>query len=259
MQNRIKTLLENKQDILSIYFTAGYPKLDDTVKVIEELVDAGVDLIEVGLPFSDPLADGPTIQKSGNIALDNGMTTKLLFEQLKEIRDKTDIPLVLMGNLNPVMQYGMDAFCKKCGEVGFDGIILPDLPVDVYESEYKELFERNGLSNIFLITPQTSEERIKYIDSISNGFIYMVSDSSITGATSGISDSQQAYFDRINNLGLTNPRLIGFGISTHQSFSTAVNSSSGAIIGSAFIKHLGEKGLDGVKDFVRMIRPHESA
>ena len=253
MGNRIKELLERKENILSIYFTAGYPELNDTTEIIERLVKSGTDLIEVGLPFSDPLADGPTIQKSGTIALDNGMTTKLLFDQLKDIRSKTDVPLIMMGNLNPAMQYGIEDFCAKCEEVGFDGIILPDLPVDVYEKEYRALFEKHGLINILLITPQTTEERVRYIDSISDGFIYMVSDSSITGAKSGISDSQQAYFDRINNMNLKNPRIIGFGISDNKAFEKAVNSASGAIIGSAFINHLETHGIQGIEGFVNKI------
>jgi tryptophan synthase alpha chain len=178
--NRIQAKLQEDKKLLSIYFTAGYPNLNDTVTTIKNLEKNGVDMIEIGLPFSDPLADGPTIQASSTQALHNGMTSTVLFDQLKDIRKTVSIPLILMGYFNPMLQYGVEAFCKKCQEVGIDGLIIPDLPVEVYHEEYKAIFERYGLLNVFLITPQTSEVRIRYMDSISDGFIYMVSSASTT-------------------------------------------------------------------------------
>lgn len=254
MQNRITSLLERKdQNILSIYFTAGYPELNDTQKIIVELEKCGADLIEIGIPFSDPVADGPVIQRSSEMALKNGMTLHLLFEQLKEIRKSVTIPLILMGYLNPVMQYGIDAFCKKCHETGIDGTIIPDLPLEIYEREYKAIFEENSLCNIFLITPQTSDERIIKIDSASTGFVYMVSSSSTTGVKDGTDQVQIAYFERIRKMNLRSKRLIGFGISDKASFENASAYANGAIIGSAFIKALaGEGGVDNkIKAFVQ--------
>lgn len=255
--NRLAKLFQNKQkDILNIYFTAGYPKLEDTEKIILSLDQAGTDLVEVGMPYSDPLADGPTIQESGQIALQNGMKLDLLFQQLESTRSKTEIPIVLMGYFNQLMQYGVERFLKRCKDIGVDGLILPDLPMEVYEEEYKSLFEKLGLYVIFLITPQTPEDRIKKVDDLSRGFIYMVSNSSITGAKTGISDQQIQYFNRIQAMNLNNPRLIGFGISNHETFQTACNYSAGAVIGSAYIKAL--KNTDNVEkvslDFVRKIR-----
>lgn len=252
--NRIQKKMEEDSKILSIYFTAGYPELDDTVKIISKLVEEGVDMIEIGLPFSDPLADGPTIQDSSTQALKNGMHTELLFEQLKGIRDSIDIPLIIMGYFNPVLQYGVDAFCKSCKKVGIDGLILPDLPLDVYLEEYRETFEKYGLLNIYLITPQTSNSRIKQIDDNSNGFIYMVSSASTTGAKTGFGEEQTAYFKRIAGLGLRNPQIIGFGISNAHTFDQATSHAKGAIIGSAFIKHLTEKGVERIPDFIKRIR-----
>lgn len=240
--NRINTLFETKkQHVLSVYFTAGYPDLNDTVSIIESLQTQGVDLIEIGIPFSDPLADGPVIQASGEQALHNGMTLKLLFEQLKDIRKTVHVPLIMMGYLNPVMQYGVDAFCEKCAEIGIDGVILPDLPLDVYENEYQAIFEKQCLKNIFLITPQTSENRIKQIDKASNSFIYMVSSSSTTGNNTDFGAEQEAYFSRVKSLDLKNPLMIGFGISDRKSFDNACKYANGAIIGSAFIKAVGNK------------------
>ena len=195
--NRIQAKLQEDKKLLSIYFTAGYPNLNDTVTTIKNLENNGVDMIEIGLPFSDPLADGPTIQASSTQALHNGMTSTVLFDQLKDIRKTVSIPLVLMGYFNPMLQFGVEAFCKKCQEVGIDGLIIPDLPVEVYHEEYKAIFERYGLLNIFLITPQTSESRIRYMDSISEGFIYMVSSASTTGSQSGFGNEQTDYFKRI--------------------------------------------------------------
>jgi tryptophan synthase, alpha subunit len=252
--NRIKQKLQEDKKILSIYFTAGYPSLNDTVKIIQDLEKSGVDLIEIGLPFSDPLADGPTIQASSTAALKNGMTTSLLFEQLKNIRKTVSIPLILMGYFNPVLQYGVEAFCQKCEEIGIDGLILPDLPLDVYQEEYEPIFKKHGLINVFLITPQTSDTRIKAIDDASEGFIYMVSSASTTGTKEGFGPEQAAYFERIAAMNLKNPQIVGFGISNTQTFLQATAQTKGAIIGSAFIKHLTQNGVDGIGGFVGQIR-----
>ena len=258
--NRLDHLFATKkQDILNVYFTAGHPNLDDVANIILTLDESGVDLIELGMPYSDPMADGPTIQDSGNIALKNGMNVALLFEKVKAVREKTQIPLIMMGYFNQVMQFGEEKFFRMCAEVGVDGLILPDLPVYVFEEKYKALFEELELRISFLITPQTTEDRIRQIDDLTKGFIYMVSSSSITGAKSGISDEQMAYFNRINDMQLKNPRLIGFGISDHATYSTACQFSSGAIIGSAFIKTL-DKATDikaSIKAFVEMVREPE--
>ena len=252
--NRINQKLSEDKKLLSIYFTAGYPALDDTVDIIQSLQEAGVDMIEIGLPFSDPLADGPTIQESSTAALRNGMHTELLFEQLKDIRASVDIPLIVMGYFNPMLQYGVEAFCKKCHEIGIDGIIMPDLPLDVYQEEYEAIYKKYRLINVFLITPQTSEERIRAIDEASDGFIYMVSSASTTGAKSGFGDAQRSYFDRIASLNLKNPQIVGFGISNSDTFQAATEKSKGAIIGSAFIKHLTQHGKKDIEGFVRRIR-----
>ncbi|WP_375323815.1 tryptophan synthase subunit alpha [Flagellimonas sp. GZD32] len=252
--NRIKQKLSEDKKILSIYFTAGYPKLEDTVQIIQDLEKSGVDLIEIGLPFSDPLADGPTIQESSTAALKNGMHTELLFEQIKDIRKSVSIPLILMGYFNPVLQYGVEKFCQKCEEIGIDGLILPDLPLDVYQEEHEALFKKHGLINVFLITPQTSDERIKAIDDASEGFIYMVSSASTTGAKSGFGQEQSSYFERISNMQLRNPQIVGFGISNAETFQQATEKTKGAIIGSAFIKHLTENGVDSIDEFVSQIR-----
>ena len=248
--NRIQTKLNEDKKLLSIYFSAGFPSIDDTVEIIKNLEKSGVDMIEIGLPFSDPLADGPTIQESSTKALKNGMHTALLFEQLKDIRKEVTIPLILMGYFNPMLQYGVEAFCKKCHEIGIDGFIIPDLPAQVYHEEYKSIFDRYGLLNIFLITPQTSDERIRYMDSISEGFIYMVSSASTTGAQSGFGEVQQNYFKRIADLNLKNPQIVGFGISNHETFTQATTHAKGAIIGSAFIKHIEANGVDKINEFV---------
>ena len=252
--NRIQQKLKEDKKLLSIYFTAGYPRLEDTVPIITALEKAGVDMIEIGLPFSDPLADGPTIQASSTAALKNGMRTDVLFKQLKEVRKKVSVPLVIMGYFNPVLQYGVEAFCKKCEEIGIDGIILPDLPLDVYQKEYEAIFKAHGLLNIFLITPQTSDARINQIDEGSNGFIYMVSSASTTGAQTGFGEEQHAYFKRIANMALKNPQIVGFGISNAQTFQEATAHAKGAIIGSAFIKMLTEKGTQGIDSFVTSIK-----
>lgn len=251
--NRIQQKLKEDKKLLSIYFTAGYPKIDDTVSIIQDLEKNGVDMIEIGLPFSDPLADGPTIQASSTQALKNGMTSELLFDQLRNIRKSVNIPLIIMGYFNPMLQYGIENFCKKCQEIGIDGLIIPDLPVDVYHEEYKSIFEKYGLINVFLITPQTSDERIKYIDSVSKGFIYMVSSASTTGTQSGFGDEQTKYFQRIANMNLSNPQIVGFGISNNDTFNQATKYSKGAIIGSAFIKHLTNNGPSKIGNFVNEI------
>ncbi|WP_242132792.1 tryptophan synthase subunit alpha [Aestuariivivens marinum] len=251
--NRIQNKLQENKKLLSIYFTAGYPNLNDTVSIIQDLEKNGVDLIEIGLPFSDPLADGPTIQHSSTQALKNGMTTEILFNQLKDIRQTVSIPLIIMGYFNPMLQYGVEAFCQKCQELGIDGLIIPDLPVDVYHEEYQSTFIKYGLTNIFLITPQTSDERIRYIDSVSNGFIYMVSSASTTGAKSGFGDEQNQYFKRIANLNLKNPQIVGFGISNNQTFTQATAYAKGAIIGSAFVKYLKTHGTNSISGFVKTV------
>ena len=253
MSKRIIELFDTDKKLVSIYFTAGFPKLNDTVEIIENLEKAGVDLIEIGLPFSDPLADGPTIQESSTKALHNGMTTELLFEQLSNIRQKVKTPLIIMGYFNPVMQYGVESFCQKCEEIGIDALILPDLPVREYQLHYKEIFNRHGLDLIYLITPQTPEERIRGIDEMSNSFIYMVSSSSTTGAKAGFSIENQKYFKKIAEMKLKNPTLVGFGISDKNSFDQATAYSQGAIIGSAFIKHVENKGINQISTFVQKL------
>ena len=251
--NRIQSKLQEDKKLLSIYFTAGYPKLDDTVTVIQDLEKSGADMIEIGLPFSDPLADGPTIQESSTAALKNGMTTQTLFNQLKDIRKTVHIPLIIMGYFNPMLQYGVENFCKTCQEIGIDGLIIPDLPVDVYHEQYQDIFEKYDLINVFLITPQTSNERIQFIDSVSNGFIYMVSSASVTGSSSGFGDENITYFKRIADMNLKNPQIIGFGISDNTSFTQATTYAKGAIIGSAFIKFLTKNGVGKISDFVKSI------
>jgi tryptophan synthase alpha chain len=256
--NRLKRLFENKaKSVLSVYFTAGYPLLHDTSTIIKALADNGADIIEIGMPFSDPLADGPVIQKSNDVALKNGMNLRLLFDQLSDIRKETDIPLLFMGYINPVLQYGMRKFCSMCEKTGVDGLILPDLPMYIYLNEYRELFEKHGLSAVFLVAPETSEERIGEIDRISTGFIYVVSSSSTTGAKEDIERKQIEYFRRIKSLGLKNPTLIGFGISSNRTFTRACEFGNGAIIGSAFIKALENKELnleERVKTFIYKIK-----
>ena len=251
--NRIQAKLQEDKKLLSIYFTAGYPKLNDTVRTIENLESNGVDMVEIGLPFSDPLADGPTIQASSTKALHNGMNSSVLFDQLKDIRKTVSIPLILMGYFNPILQYGIEAFCKKCKEIGIDGLIIPDLPVEVYHEEYQTVFEHHGLLNIFLITPQTSEKRIRYMDSISKGFIYTVSSASTTGSQIGFGKDQTNYFKRIVEMNLDNPQIIGFGISNQETFSQATKYAKGAIIGSAFIKFVSENGVNDLKQFIEPI------
>ena len=254
--NRINKLFEEKKDnILSIYFTAGYPNLNDTTEIIKTLDECGVDLIEIGMPFSDPIADGPVIQDSSNVAIDNGMNLNLLFDQLEDIRKITDIPIILMGYVNPVYQFGYDNFIKNILKCDLDGLILPDLPLDDYENKFKSVFNKENLSFISLITPNTSEDRIKKIDANSNGFVYMVSSSSTTGKKSSFDNKQIDYFQKIRSLSLKNPTLIGFGISDKESFTQACKYSNGAIIGSKFIQSLSKSNIkESIRSFINSIR-----
>ena len=252
--NRISKTLKEKDNILSIYFTAGFPELNSTAEIIKNLVSAGTDMIEIGLPFSDPLADGKTIQMSSKIALDNGISTNILFEQLKEIRDHVDIPLIIMGYFNPIFQFGVEEFCKKCNETGIDGLIIPDLPINIYLSDYKRIFEKNQLQNIFLITPQTSKKRIEYIDKNSDGFLYVVSSSSITGSTNKFDKNSINYFRELEKMNLTTPKIIGFGISNNENFYIASKYSKGCIVGSAFIKYIQANGIKSVGKFIDEIK-----
>ena len=261
-QNRITDLFATKSErLLNVYYTAGFPHLDDTITVLRGLQQAGVDLVEIGMPYSDPVADGETIQKSNGRALDNGMSLKKLFAQLDGCRDESvadpiTVPILLMGYINPVLQYGVENFCRRCREVGVDGVILPDLPLDLFLAEYASIFRQYDILNVNLITPQTTDERIRLIDEQSDGFIYMVSSASITGAVMGISDPMRAYFERIQAMNLRNPRLIGFGINNHETFDAACENANGAIVGSAFIRHLDDYGTspESIQTFVQTIR-----
>ncbi len=259
-KNRIEQLFEEKKDnILSVYFTAGFPGLDSTANIIKYLEKSGADIIEVGIPFSDPVADGPTIQESNKVALDNGISLKLIFRQLADIRKEVNTPIILMGYINPVLQYGLEVFCEKCEEIGIDGLILPDLPMQEYIDEYKSTFDKHGLFNIFLITPQTSEARIKEIDDNSIGFIYMVALAGTTGAKGNITSDQINYFARVKAMKLKNPTLIGFGISNKETFDRACQHASGAIIGSAFIDVIrNSKSLENdISNFVQSVKGSE--
>ena len=239
--NRINQLFStNPQNLLSIYFCAGCPTLDGTADVIRSLERNGVNMIEIGIPFSDPMADGIVIQEAATRALRNGMSLRLLFSQLEEIRRDVQIPLILMGYLNPIMQFGFEAFCRRCAECGIDGVIIPDLPFRDYASTYKAIADRYDLRIIMLITPETSLERVREIDAHTDGFIYMVSSAAITGAQKDFNAAKQAYFQRIEELGLRNPRMVGFGISNRQTYEAACAHASGAIIGSRFVSLLNE-------------------
>jgi tryptophan synthase alpha chain len=244
---------DRSNKLLSIYFTAGYPNLNDTVSIIENLEKSGVDMIEIGLPFSDPLADGQTIQVSSTQALKNGMSSDTLFSQLENIRGKVKIPLLIMGYFNPIFQFGVEEFCKKCAEVGIDGLIIPDLPVNEYHENYHALFDKYNLVNVFLITPQTSEKRIRFIDSISKGFIYMVSSASTTGAQKSFGEGQESYFKRIAEMKLKTPLIVGFGISNKETFQMATKQTFGAIIGSAFVKFLSKDSIKNIPTFIQRI------
>ncbi|POY37559.1 tryptophan synthase subunit alpha [Solitalea longa] len=256
MNNRLIELFKNKnKDLLSVYFTAGYPQLTDTLVIAKALEEAGADFLEIGFPYSDPVADGPTIQHSSHVALENGMSLKVLFKQLENLRRQISVPIILMGYVNPVLQYGVEKFCADAARVGVDGVIVPDLPMYEYEELYREHFENNNLSNIFLITPQSSDERIRKIDELSSGFIYALSSSSTTGNKLAVEASQtEKYFERLKSLKLNNPLMIGFGINDKNSFQKACSSANGAIIGSAFVKTLSSK-VEGakIKQFVASI------
>tara|TARA_B110000211_G_scaffold130347_1_gene149744 strand:+ start:209 stop:982 length:774 start_codon:yes stop_codon:yes gene_type:complete len=253
--NRIDEVFsKKKKGVLNIYFTAGYPKINDTLRIARTLEAAGVDIIEIGIPYSDPIADGPTIQDSSQKALDAGMSLKLLMRQLQDLRKHIKIPVILMGYINPVLQYGFTKFCQDCKEVGIDGVILPDLPMQEYAEMYQVTFEEYGIYNIFLMTPQTSEKRVLQINEASKGFIYMVSSASITGAKQEVSQAQIDYFERIQKMNLSVQRLIGFGISNKETFDNACQYASGAIIGSAFINQLNKDDSDeAITSFVGSI------
>ncbi|MFT6699150.1 MAG: tryptophan synthase alpha chain [Porticoccaceae bacterium] len=253
--NSIQELFHKKdKNLLSIYFTCGYPKLQDTTKVISALEESGVHFIEVGLPYSDPLADGPTIQDSSQKALENGINLDVIFEQLATIKQRNKTPLVLMGYLNQLLKYGEDKFCQKVVACGIDTVIIPDLPMVEFENHYQKLFNKYGITNVFLITPHTSEERIKKIDTYTKAFIYVVASASITGAKGEISNTQIEYFERIKAMNLQSKLIIGFGISDKTTFNTACSYANGAIVGSAFIKHLGDNGVAEIDAFIKPIR-----
>lgn len=241
--------------LLSIYFTAGYPTLDSTLHIAKKLEEAGADFLEIGFPYSDPVADGPVIQHSSEVALANGMTVKKLFEQLRELRTQVSIPVFLMGYVNPVLQFGIEKFCEECKNVGVNGVIIPDLPMYEYEELYKETFERNGIANIFIVTPQTSDERIRKIDRLSNSFIYLLSSNATTGKTLDVGERTTTYFKRIHDLQLKSPLIVGFGISDKGTFQKASQYTAGAIIGSAFVKRLGEQDyIAQITDFIKSIK-----
>jgi tryptophan synthase alpha chain len=261
MENRLTRLFKaKKENLLNVYFTAGFPELDSTGLVLKTLESAGADIVEIGMPYSDPMADGPTIQESNTVALKNGMSIRKLLQQVETARAEVSLPIILMGYLNPVMQYGVERFCEEAARVGVDGLILPDLPLHDYEEVYRPVFEKYNLSVIFLITPQTSEERIRKIDQLTNSFIYMVSSASTTGKKVGGEVQQIQYFERIQGLELTNPKLIGFGISDRDTFDLACRYAEGAIIGSAFIKVIQEKeDLPArIRQYIREVKASET-
>jgi len=253
--SRISDLFKKKSErVLNIYCTAGYPQPDSTLKVMKAVQDNGADIIELGMPYSDPLADGPIIQASGTIAISNGMTIKKLFEQLKDFREKINIPVILMGYMNPVLQYGFEKFCSDAASVGVDGLILPDLPEYEFETAYGAIIKKYGLDFIFLVTPETSDERIKKLDELSSGFLYAVSSSSTTGSDKNMADVN-SYLQKLKNLKLRNSILVGFGIKDQQTFDAACRYANGAIIGSAFVKALeGSKNEEqSVKQFLKSV------
>ncbi len=255
VSNRLTALFQTKSNnLLNIYFTAGYPTLNDTATVLKALEKAGVDMVEIGMPYSDPVADGPVIQQSSLDAINAGMTIKLLLQQLKDIRKEVTIPILVMGYFNTVLQYGVEKFIQEIHAIGIDGVILPDLPLDEYTEHYQSLFESNHISNISLITPNTADDRLHHIDSISQGFVYMVSTNSTTGNDAKqTSDSHDVYFNRIKNMNLKSPRLIGFNIKDNKTFSDACKYANGAIIGSAFVRMLAEsKNLE--PDIIRFVK-----
>lgn len=255
--NRIQTLFQRKPSgILSVYFTAGYPRRDDTVSILQALEAKGIDMAEIGIPFSDPMADGPVIQQAATEALRGGMSLKLLFEQLRQVRHTVAMPLILMGYLNPIMQYGFEAFCQSCQAAGIDGVIIPDLPFADYKADYKAVADRYDVKIIMLITPETSQARIRQIDAHTSGFIYMVSSAATTGAQHSFDEQKQAYFSRIQRMQLHNPTLIGFGISNKLTYEAALQHASGAIVGSKFVQLLGsaasaDEAVDGLLEALR--------
>jgi len=251
-----RNTINNKgKEILNVYCTAGYPSLDSTVTVLKSLSDQGVDLIELGMPYSDPLADGETIQRSSQIALQNGLSLDTLFAQVQEARQETQVPIIAMGYYNQMLQYGVERFLSSAQESGIQGLIIPDIPMDIYERDYLELFEKYNMEISFLITPLTSDERIRQADRLSSAFIYVVSQTSITGKSGDISDEQKQYFERIENMNLDSPRLIGFGIHDKTTYNVACDNSHGAIVGSAFIRALDADNIEGsVENFVTSIR-----
>lgn len=248
-------ITKHANGLLSIYFTAGYPQLESTLEIAKALEAAGADFLEIGFPYSDPVADGPTIQHSSEEALKNGMTLKVLFQQLQDLRKEVSIPVYLMGYFNPVLQFGVEAFCKACKEVGVNGTIIPDLPMYEYEALYQPIFEENGISNIFLVTPQTSEDRIRKIDKLSTGFIYLLSSNATTGKQLNIQEQSEAYFKRIQAMDLNSPLVIGFGIHNQDTFQKATQYAHAAIVGTAFVKLLREENYLGkIPEFIRGIK-----
>lgn len=255
--SRISELFDNRNSDsrLSIYYTAGYPQLDSTLVIAESLQKAGVDFLEIGIPYSDPVADGPVIQESSGVALKNGMSVEVLFDQLAKLRTKVTIPIFLMGYFNPILQYGVERFCQKCSEIGIDGAIIPDLPMYEYKELYQGIFEENNVSNVFIVTPQTTEERIREIDSLSKAFIYLISSSATTGKNLKVSDESSSYFKRLQTMKLKTPIVIGFGISNHETFIHANEYADAAIIGTAFVRLLGEENyLEKIPTFVHGIK-----
>lgn len=251
--NKINKLFAERGDrkLLSLYFCAGSPTADCTADVIMTMQRRGIDMIEVGIPFSDPMADGPVIQDAATKSLRNGTSLSTIFQQVKSIKDKVSIPLILMGYLNPIMQYGIEPFCQSCVDAGISGAIIPDLPFKDYLEIVKPVADRYDLRLIMLITPETSEERIRFIDDHTDGFIYMVSSAAITGAQKSFDEAKQEYFRRINAMHLNNPRMIGFGISNKQTLESAQANAAGAIIGSRFVTLLDEhKDADKALDIL---------
>jgi tryptophan synthase alpha chain len=252
--NRIEELFQRKKkEVLSIFYTAGFPRLEDTVTIAIELEKSGADMIEIGIPFSDPIADGPVIQESNTVALANGMKLQILLEQVRQMRQSVTLPIVLMGYLNPILQYGVERFCEKASAYGVDGVILPDMPMIEFEKTYEPLFLKHHLLNTFLISPTTSEERIRKIDRATKGFTYAVSSSSTTGAKNIFEEEQEKYFQKLQQMNLNNPYLIGFGISNNNTFSTACKFANGAIVGSAFISHVQKHSSKNIKSFIESI------
>ncbi|MGQ1890764.1 tryptophan synthase subunit alpha [Thermophagus sp. OGC60D27] len=250
---KLITRFNQNRNLLSIYFTAGFPFLRSTVPILKALEKGGVDFVEIGMPYSDPLADGPVIQNSSTKALSNGMSLKVLFDQLSGISQTVKIPIILMGYLNPILKYGFEPFIRKCRETGVSGLIIPDLPYETYLDKYETLFSDNNISNIFLITPQTTEERIRKLDRASTSFLYMVSSAAVTGIRKGLSDTQIQYFERIRAMKLNTPAMVGFGISNHETFSRVCRYAQGAIVGSAFIKHLEHHG-DNPEEIIKFVK-----